>query len=121
MKSVLIVEDDDLLGRMYTKLLENAGYKVDLQVSGAGALTALSSSKFDLILLDIMLGGDMNGFDVLEKVRKNQKLAETKVIIATNLDSEEKVATEIGVDGYFSKTKVKPEEILDKIIEIIGK
>jgi|SRR3989339_774659 len=121
MKRVLVIEDDDLLGRMYKKLLERAGYNVELQTDGKGALLMINSVKFDLVLLDIMLGGGVNGFDVLEVAKKNPVFTGTKVIIATNLESEEKVAKEIGADGYFAKTAVKPEGVVAKIAELIGK
>ena len=120
MKSILILEDDILLGKMYKKKLEESGYQVNLQYTARGALTVLKTDGIDLLLLDIMLGGDMNGFDVLEEIKKDQKLAPTKVVVLTNLDDQEKIAMEIGADAIYSKTSVKPAEIVEKISQLVG-
>jgi len=119
MKNILIVENDDILGKMYKTLLENHGYKTADCDSAMGALSHLRKNNFDLVLLDIMLEGKVNGFDLLEIMKKDVSLKDKKVIIMTNLENEEKVAAEIGADGYFVKLNTKPEALLEKIEKLL--
>lgn len=119
MTKVLIVEDDDILQRMYQKVLTAAGYVVSVVSDGSGALTFLQTEKPDVILLDIMLPGGMNGFDVLEQLKKDPKTREIKVLILTNLSTEEKVAKEIGASGYLVKSNTKPNQVVIAVKKLL--
>src|SRR3989344_4498388 len=119
MKNILVVEDDFLLGKMYKKLLEDNGYAVFVRETAMEALSTLRENNFDLILLDIMLKGKMNGFDLLEIIKKDEKLAKIKTIVMTNLDDQEKISREIGADEYFIKSNTKPEAVVEKISKLI--
>ena len=66
-----------------------------------------------------MLKGKMNGFDLLEMIKKDEKLAKIKTIVMTNLDDQEKISKEIGADEYFIKSNTKPEAVVEKIKKLI--
>lgn len=69
----------------------------------------------DLVLLDIMLPGGMNGFDVLEDLKRNQLTSSIPVIVLTNLDSERETALKIGAADYAVKANTSIEETVQKI------
>ncbi|SRR5258706_5267276 len=119
MKKILIIEDDTILQRMYYTLLTNAGFKVRVEENGRKGLSSLTEETPDLILLDIMLSDRMNGFDVLEKLQRGESTKDIKVLILTNLDSEERTAKEIGAVDYLVKVKTKPEEVIARIKDIL--
>ena len=100
MEHILIIDDDrSLLG-----LLQNCMqgiYEADTAWNGKQGLAMLSQAKYDLVLLDVMLPGE-NGFDVLEKIRKQYAVP---VIMLTAKDSpSDKVnGLGIGADDYVTK------------------
>ena len=119
MAKILIIEDDEILARMYTRLLTTKQHKVVAVRDGRSGLVLMQSEKPDLILLDIMLPGQMNGFDVLEELKRNTETRKVPVLVLTNIDSEEKVAREIGAASYLVKANNPPEKVLEKINQLL--
>src|SRR5437763_1983946 len=103
MAKILLVEDDQLLQEVYRDALTQEGYDVVSTATGKDTLFQAKSFHPDLILLDIMLPGGMNGFDILRDLKADSKLKKTPVIMLTNLDSERKTAMELGVQDYIVK------------------
>ena len=99
-----------VLSQMYKDKLANAGYDVVSTDTAIKALTILKSFLPDIILLDIMLPGGMNGFDVLQILKQDQKLKIIPVIVLTNLDSEKKTALELGASDYIIKSDTPLED-----------
>jgi len=120
MKKILIIEDDEILVRMYQKRLISEGYDVIEARDARTGLTQAQTKKPDLILLDIMLPGGMNGFDVLEQLKQDESTKDSPVLILTNLESEEKVAKEIGATGYLVKVNAKPDQVIAAINELLA-
>lgn len=114
-KNILIVEDDSQLDKVYLEKLGKEGYILDVAVAGDEAMAKLSKSNYGLVILDIMLPGHMNGFDILEKMKRDEKLKSIPVVILTNLDSEEKTAKAIGADMYLVKSNISIDEVVNKI------
>lgn len=119
MAKVLLIEDDTLMQKLYQGKLADEGFEVMLAKDGKEGLNLIKSKSFDLILLDIMLPGGMNGFDVLEDLKRDPASSQIPVIVLTNLGSEEKVAREIGAVDYFIKANVTPAQIVDRIKEVL--
>jgi DNA-binding response OmpR family regulator len=118
-KKLLVIEEDASLFKAYREMFEPEGVSVVGAATGQDGLNLVSSEKPDLILLDIMLPGDMNGFDVLEKLKANPATKQIPVIVLTNLDSEEKVAKTIGAAAYLVKANTTKEEIVDLAMKLL--
>ena len=99
---VLLVEDDDLLGKGIKKSLTREGYQVDWLMDGKQGLAALQTENFDLLLLDLNLPG-MGGLELLSAIRKQQ--LNTPVLILTANDSlDDKIqGLDLGADDYLPK------------------
>jgi len=115
MKKICIIEDEKQLQLAYKKKLESAGYEVAEYATGVDGLAAMKRQHPDLIILDIMLPGGMNGFDVLKQIQNTADLKSIPVIILTNLDTEAHTAGAIGSVEYLVKTNVTLEQILEKV------
>lgn len=115
MTKILVIEDDLSAQKIYINKLKREGY--DVIVSGTGKEGLFYSHKKlpDLIILDIMLGGDYNGFQVLETIKKDKKLKKIPVLVLTNLDSEEKSAKDIGASEYLVKSNIAIDELMKKV------
>jgi CheY-like chemotaxis protein len=120
MKKILIVEDDVRLMEVYLERLKREGFTVFHSGSGAAALTLAQNEKPDLILLDIMIPGDMNGFDVLEQLKRMEATRAIPVIMLTNLDGEEKTARQVGAADYIVKANSSLNDVMEKIRSQIG-
>ena len=115
--SILIVEDDPVLLKMYTEKFTFEGFKVIVARDGEEALKiALGTEKIDIVLLDIMLP-KMSGTDFLENLRKDAKGKNLPVIALTNLaeEDERQKAIKLGVKEYLVKAMQTPEQVVEKI------
>lgn len=98
MKNILIIDDDIYIGNMLTEVLTKDGYNVSRAYSGTEAILVLSSSKPDLILLDLMLPG-LNGEDVLSQIK-----GIPVIVISAKVDIENKVSILLdGAADYVTK------------------
>lgn len=111
-KTVLIAEDDIALVNILKNKLEEAGVSVVTAGTGQQALNMIKTKVPNLVLLDIMLPGGLNGFDVLEQMKGDPKSKNIPVIVLTNLDTEKKTAMDIGAVDYI----VKPNTSIDEVV-----
>lgn len=114
----LVVDDEQGIRFFLEKTLKKAGHTVTTAASGEDALEALRDMRFDLMLLDLRLGGRVDGLRVLEAVR--WRWPSTIVIMLTAHGSLEsaQAAIEEGVDGYLLKP-VEPSEVREAIEEAL--
>lgn len=120
MAKVLIVEDDVFMARMYLKIFSHENYEVTVASNGEDGLMKARENKPDVILLDIMMP-KMNGFQVLETIKSDSKLANTPVIMLTNLAGDQDIeeARKIGAADYIVKSNYSPSQILDIVKKVI--
>lgn len=99
---LLLVEDDELLGKGLKSGLGQAGYQVEWLQDGTHASQALMNEKFDLIVLDLMLPGE-SGISVLTKARKAG--TDTPILLLTARDavSDRVEGLDNGADDYLTK------------------
>ena len=119
-KTILIIEDDKFLREMIAKRLREEGYDVSMAVDGEEGIKKIQGEKPDLILLDLILPG-IDGFEVLERMRKDSELAKIPVVILSNLGQKEEVerGLNLGAVDYLIKAHFTPREIIDKIKKVL--
>lgn len=102
-KKLLIVDDEEVLCDVLKLNLENEGYDVDTAYSAEEALE-LDLTKYDLILLDIMMG-EISGIKMAKIIRSNVVTAHIPIIFCTAKDSEDDMVMglNIGADDYITK------------------
>ncbi|MBW7944179.1 response regulator [Patescibacteria group bacterium] len=116
--SILLIEDDHLLGRLYSHLLQESGYQVRWVTSARTALKALAGEDTDLILLDVMLP-EMSGVEFIERIPGRA----SQTVMLTNLDHarlKEELRSK-GILGYIIKSDHTPDSFLGAIAEMIAK
>ncbi len=121
-EKILIIEDEPFLRRIVSDQLKENGYLVEEALDGEEGLKKIQERKFDLILLDLLLPG-MDGFEVLDRLKKEGMLSKIPVLILSNLGQKEEVekGLALGAKDYLIKAHVTPEEIVAKIKEILKK
>jgi len=120
MKKILIIEDEKILSDMYIEKLSREGFKIFSAMTSSEGLSLALKKKPDLILLDILLPKE-NGISFLEKLRKNPKTADIKVLVFSNYDDPEtkKEAEKLGAENYLIKTNYTPKEMVEKVKEYL--
>lgn len=113
---ILIVEDTELLRRIYHDRLVQDGYTVYTASDGLEAVQQMRAVPVDLVLLDLIMPR-MGGLEVLETMRADPRLARIPVVILTNLGEESSVerAFELGAVDYLIKNQAKPADVAEKI------
>lgn len=103
---LLLVEDDELLGRGIQKALMRDGDHVDWLLDGSQALEAIRREQFELIILDLQLPGE-DGISVLTKMRKESITTPVLIMTARDTVDERVLGLDCGADDYL----VKPVEL----------
>lgn len=120
MKKILIVEDDLHLQVIYQESLKPLGAEVLLAITGQQGLQMAKEHKPDLVILDIMLPLGLNGFDVLEQLKRDPELKNIPVVVLTNLDSERKTALDIGAVDYLVKANTSIQDVVTCVKQLLG-
>jgi len=116
MAKILLIEDDKDQILMYQTKFELEGYTFTAAESGAKGLEMAAREKPDIILIDILMD-KMDGIEVLENLKKNQKTKDIPAVIVTNLDKQEmaKKAMELGALDFIVKSKIPLREMMSRI------
>lgn len=116
MATILVVEDDKLLGREIAASLEDGGHTVVRVKSSEELEQAVAVQKFDLIFMDIMLQGSKDGYAILAELKASEQHKGIPVVMLSNLGqvSEMERATQLGAMDYLIKANID----LDKLVEL---
>jgi DNA-binding response OmpR family regulator len=120
-KKILLIEDDKFLRELMTKKLFSMDYDVSSSVDGESGLEMIKEKQPDLVLLDLILPG-MNGFEVLERAKKDPEINNIPIIILSNLGQKEDIdkGLELGAKDFLIKAHFTPQEIANKLKNILG-
>ncbi len=118
-KKILFVEDNKFLRDLLVKKLTSQGFTILEAVDGEAALRILEQEEgITMILLDLVLP-EMDGFEVLEKIKANPKYKKLPIIVVSNLGQEVEIqrALKLGAADYIIKANFTPSAIVKKIKE----
>ncbi|MBX3127220.1 MAG: response regulator [Polyangiaceae bacterium] len=105
MTRILVVEDQDSIRKLIEALVQARGYAVTAVSNGAKAIDTAAVSPPDLVLLDLMLPGQYDGFEVCRRLRADPSTRDVPVVIISALDDSESraKATAAGANAYYTK------------------
>ena len=101
---ILVVDDEDTLCEVLRFNLEVTGYDVDVAQSAEEALTKISQTPYNLVILDVMMG-ETSGFTLARKLKADKDTKDIPIIFLTAKDSEDDMIAglNIGADDYIFK------------------
>ena len=111
MYTVCYVEDEEDLSILIKTYLEKAGYNVVTFSKGSDAIDYIGN-KVDLWILDIMLGDDVNGYDVIKAIRQKDIMVPVIFTSARDQDLDKILGLELGSDDYITKPYSSKELVL---------
>lgn len=123
MPKVLLIEDEESLRNLYTKILTMRNYEVESAADGEIALTLLKQFRPDVIVLDIVMP-HYNGVEILKILKNDGDLKVIPVVMLTALSEMRRITEclDMGAIGYITKDSTVEEIVhrLNFLIESIG-
>jgi DNA-binding response OmpR family regulator len=118
MPKIAIIEDDAAISQMYRIKFEAEGYTVDTAENGKLGLALIEEMTPDIVLLDLMMP-EMNGDEMLAKLRETDWGKNIKVIVLTNMGESEVPANvrELGVKAFILKANMTPRQVAELVKE----
>jgi two-component system alkaline phosphatase synthesis response regulator PhoP len=119
-QTVLVVDDEPQIVEFVQDYLKQAGFRVLTARDGQTALTVARHERPDLIVLDLMLPGGMDGLDVCRSVRQDATLGDVPIIMLTARDEEADrlIGLELGADDYVTKP-FSPREVVARVRAVL--
>lgn len=120
MKNILLIEDDPFICDIVQTKFEGTEYKIAITMTAAEGLSQLHKIVPDMLLLDLGLP-DMNGMDLLKKIKSDPDMQNIPIIIFSNNDTADiqSQADELGADGFFMKDSIDIEKLINQIADIL--
>ena len=121
-KKILITEDDEFLRELAATKLIKAGFDVTAVPNGEEAIKQFETGYIPrCILLDLMMPGTIDGFGVIEYVRKTDTIKTLPIITFSNLADDESImkAKNLGANDFMIKSNFTLDELVQKVEEII--
>ena len=116
MFNICLVEDEKNLNNLIKNYLEKSGYKVIQCFSGKQALEV--KEKVHLWILDIMLGDEISGYDIIRKIREKDSIVPVIFTSARDQELDKIIGLEMGSDDYITKP-YSPKELLLRVENIL--
>lgn len=113
---IAIIEDDAAIAQMYRMKFEAEGYAVETAENGRLGLELAEQMMPDIILLDLMMP-EMNGDEMLTKMRATDWGKDIKVIILTNMGEQEapEVLKTLNVSAFIVKADMTPRQVAELV------
>jgi chemotaxis protein histidine kinase CheA/CheY-like chemotaxis protein len=120
-KTILVVDDSLPTREIESEILSSEGFLVDMASDGAQALKAAKSKHYDLICTDINMPV-MDGFMLVENLKKNEELSNIPIIVISSKADEEDQnrAFQLGASKYIIKNSFNNHNLLEAVNELIG-
>ena len=122
-KKILIVDDDSFLLDMYALKFSQNNFEVYTAGNGVEAIKKLEGGlNPDVMLVDIIMP-EMDGFEMLEKINADKLSPNSIKIILSNKSLQEDIdrGNSLGAAGYIVKANSTPVEVINQVINILGK
>lgn len=121
MAKIAVIEDDLAIAQMYRMKFEAEGFHVEIAANGKLGLELCEVLKPDLILLDLMMP-EMNGDEMLEKMRTTDWGKNIKVVILTNVGEQEapERLKNLDVSAFIVKAEMTPKQVAELVKQQLG-
>ncbi|HSW12242.1 MAG TPA: response regulator, partial [Solimonas sp.] len=120
-KRVLVVDDSLTVRELERKLLDGAGYEVEVAVDGMEAWNSVRTGRFDLLITDVDMPR-MDGIELVTLLKKDPNLRTLPTMIVSYKDREEdrRRGLEAGADYYLPKGSFDDDTLLQAVVDLIG-
>ena len=120
-RRVLVVDDSLTVRELERKLLDHAGFEVEVAVDGADGWNVVRAGKFDLLITDIDMPR-MDGIELVNLIRNDPKLKSLPILVVSYKDREadRQRGLDAGADYYLTKGSFHDDTLVRAVVELIG-
>ncbi|MBN8487701.1 response regulator [Ideonella sp. 4Y11] len=121
MKRVLIVEDQADIRKLIRMTLEFENYEIHEAADGSFGLRMAQAIKPDILLLDVMMPGEIDGLQVCQRIKSDPEMAGSKVVLLTarGQQKDREAGEQAGADEYLVKP-FSPLQLIETIERLLG-
>lgn len=121
MKKILIVEDHADIARLIRMTLEFESHELHEAHDGSSGLHRARELRPDLILMDVMMPGEVDGLQACERIKRDPELAHTKVVLLTarGQQRDREAGLKAGADGYLVKP-FSPLRLIEAVDQLLA-
>ncbi len=121
MKKILIVEDQPEVRELVQVTLSLGGFEILEAANGSVGVDIAMKARPDLILMDVMMPGEIDGFEATRRLRMNPDFSDTTIIMLTARGQQHdfEMGRQAGADGYITKP-FSPLSLIKKVDEVLG-
>jgi DNA-binding response OmpR family regulator len=121
MAKILLIDDDQAIGELFSYALNKSGLDTILALDGKSGINKAKIEIIDLILLDEVLP-DIPGNEILKTLKLDNKTQHIPVIILSNFSQEELVKEAInnGALDYIFKYQIEPQDLVDRVKAVLA-
>ncbi len=118
---ILMVEDEKDLAEIYSMQMRMLDIEVTIAYDGAQAFDFMQKDLYDLVLLDLFMP-EVDGFEVLKKIRQNPKYKSAKIYAWSNLTQKKQIelAKNCGATDFLIKSDYTPKTLAEKVKELVS-
>jgi two-component system alkaline phosphatase synthesis response regulator PhoP len=119
-ETILVVEDEPHIVEVVRDYLKQSGYRVLTARDGQTALSVARHDHPDLVILDLMLPGGMDGLEVCRQLRRDPVLGDVPIIMLTARieEADRLIGLELGADDYVTKP-FSPREVVARVRAVL--
>ena len=118
-KRILVVDDDQVVGKSFERVLMNKGYRVDTALSGREAFEKYAGADFDMVFTDLRMPGQ-DGLEVARRIKEMNPWLPIVVVTGYGTQEAEEKAKAIGISEFLQKP-VSPSLIEEVAARIMGR
>ena len=121
MAKIIIVEDDPMIAEIYQKKFSESGFEVFIANGGDQALNLARTEKVDVLMTDLIMP-KMDGFQLIEGLRKGEYDPNIRIIVTSNLSQKEdqEKAIALGANGFLAKSNFSPSGLVKEVERLLG-
>lgn len=119
-KTIIVIEDDQNTRKLYLDRFKKEGFNVMTTPTGEEGLSYIQKKSPDIILLDILLSGEMDGFTVLQKLKESDDLKDIPVLVLSNVELEKAEIKKLGAKDYLIKADISLEDVVQKLKQLLN-
>ncbi len=121
MSKIVIIEDEEQLQKILQAKLQKLSHEVIIFDNGPQSLEYIGENQPDLVLLDAILPGGLDGFAILENLKTSESTQQIPVFILTNLGAEEQLHKMAKAEDLAIKANVTIDEVMERIKNLLSK
>ena len=121
MKKILVVDDQEEIRSLVEVTLDSENYQIFQAKSGEEAVEIARSNKPDMIIMDIMMPGDIDGLEATRILKNDPRTSNCRIVLLTARGQQDDIEEgyKAGAEDYFVKP-FSPLELIKKVEEVLG-